>query len=173
MKSGPKPRRIYKITATYLRKILCYEPTTGIWIWLISPSGRIKIGEVAGSAGGRYYHIQLFRKKYKSHRLAWLYITGRWPKAEIDHINGKPRDNRWRNLREASRSENMANAKKAKRNTTGLKGATRHKRDSIYEAWIRVRKQNFYLGRFETAKLAHTAYILAAKKYFGEFARAR
>lgn len=41
-----------------------------------------------------------------------------------------------------------------------------------YQAQIKVNYRSIYLGLFPTARAAHAAYIAAARKYFGEFARA-
>lgn len=46
---------------------------------------------------------------YKASRLAWLYMTGEWPKYEMDHINHVKDDNRWVNLRDVTPAENCAN----------------------------------------------------------------
>jgi hypothetical protein len=34
-------------------------------------------------------------KIYRATRLAWLYMTGKWPKLEIGYINRKTSDTRW------------------------------------------------------------------------------
>jgi hypothetical protein len=82
------------ITVQQLKKRLHYDPETGIFTWL---NGQRK-GQPAGSKNGRGYleirpSVDGSRKRYKAHRLAWLYIFGQWS-SEIDHINGDPLDNR-------------------------------------------------------------------------------
>jgi hypothetical protein len=37
-----------------------------------------------------------------AHRLVWLYVHGRHPTREIDHVNGNPTDDRIANLRQCS-----------------------------------------------------------------------
>ena len=97
-------------------------------------------------------------------------MTGR--QSVADHINNDPSDDRWSNLREATASQNGAN-KRAQSNKmySNLKGVTWQA--GRYLAQIGVDGQNIYLGRFDRAEDAHAAYVVAAKKYFAEFARAR
>jgi len=110
-------------------------------------------------------------KRYLQHRLVWLYVHGRWPKDQIDHINGNRSDNRLCNLREATCSQNLMNARAHSHNTSGLKGACKHE-PGYWSSVIRVNGKNKYLGRFKSPEEAHAVYASAAKKYFGEFARA-
>ena len=87
----------------------------------------------------------------------------------VDHINGDKLDNRRKNLRICTHTENMWNQKKRKNNTSGHKGVT--KRNDLYEAEIRVHGVRHYLGSFDTAKEASRAYQAASKRFHGEFAR--
>jgi HNH endonuclease len=61
---------------------------------------------------GRGYHqIRIGGRPYSASRLAWLYMTGKWPNSEISYINGKPSDTRWANLREVTSSQNRSRPK--------------------------------------------------------------
>jgi hypothetical protein len=95
------------LTAKQLRKILSYAPTTGIFRWEVSASGRAPVGAIAGAKNGRGYHqIRIGGRPYSASRLAWLYMTGKWPNSEVSYINGKPSDTRWANFREVISSQN-------------------------------------------------------------------
>ena len=81
------------LTAKRLRKVLSYAPTTGIFRWKVNVSSRAPIGAIAGAKNGRGYHqIRFGGRPYSASRLAWLYMTGKWPNSEISYINGKPSD---------------------------------------------------------------------------------
>ena len=104
---------VLMLTAKRLRKVLSYAPTTGIFRWKVSASGRAPVGAIAGAKNGRGYHqIRIGGRPYSASRLAWLYMTGKWPNSEISYINGKPSDTRWTNLREATSSQNRNRPKR-------------------------------------------------------------
>ena len=101
------------LTPKRLRKVLSYAPTTGIFRWKVSASSRAPVGSIAGAKNGRGYHqIRIGGRPYSASRLAWLYMTGKWPNSEISYINGKPSDTRWANLREATSSPNRNRPKR-------------------------------------------------------------
>ena len=101
------------LTAKRLRKVLSYAPTTGIFRWKVSASGRAPVGAIAGAKNGRGYHqIRIGGRPYSASRLACLYMTGKWPNSEISYLNGKPADTRWANLREATSSRNRNRPKR-------------------------------------------------------------
>ena len=88
-----------------------------------------------------------------------------------DHINGDKLDNRKKNLRNVTASQNHMNRRKDTRNglTSQLKGASYHKASKRWRSRIKVGDKQIALGYFNTAMEAHTAYIKAAKKYFGNY----
>lgn len=152
-----------KIYADMLRSLLAYDAETGVFTWRARTSNRIKVGDVAGAKSkDGYVLIRLNGTLYKAHRLAWLYVYGEWPDAEVDHINGDPGDNRICNLREATRKQNMENVKLSSSNSTGFRGVTFNKRLQKYKATMRHHTQTLNLGHFETVEEA--AEVVAAKR---------
>ena len=157
------------VTADYVRSVLDYDLTTGVFVWRGWRGGRAGTGTVAGSIVGGYRRIKLRKKLYSAHRLAWLYVHGTWPPHDIDHINLDRDDNRIANLRCATRSQNIANTSVRADNKTRLRGVTPS--DGGFIARLTVCGERQYLGFFKTAELAHAAYINAAKEAYGEFHR--
>lgn len=143
-----------------------YHPDTGVFIHRLS-------GRVAGSnTGTGYIRIGLRGDYYRAHRLAWLYMTGEPPPEYIDHINGVRADNRWANLRSANLRQNQYNSRKRPGCKSKLKGVWRYPGTNKWRAYIKPNGKAIFLGTFSTEELAHAAYVAAAQKAFGEFARA-
>lgn len=158
------------ITQDCLKKILHYDPKTGVFTYLLHRSGSATVGSVAGSINGNgYYQIKINHKTYQAHRLAWLYVTGKYPKQILDHINGICADNRFFNLREASYSQNNMNTLRYKNNNSGYKGVCFYARTKKFLARISWNKQSKTIGYFNTAKEASEAYQAYAKVLHGEF----
>ena len=151
------------ITVETLRRLLDYEPDTGIFCWRIQPSRSVKAGAVAGSVNGDgYRYITVNRKAFAAHRLAWLYTHGVWPDHQIDHINGYKTDNRIANLRDVSGTVNMQNQTRSPKNSTsGYRGVRWDKRDKRWRATIKVNRKCHHIGYFKTAEEAHAAYLAA------------
>lgn len=155
----------------YLKEIIDYNPDIGTFIWKIQKAHCIKIGDTAGclAKSNGYIGIQINGKIYKAHRLAWFYMTGKWPKNQIDHINHVRDDNRFVNLREATRSENLYNSPIYKNNTSKYKGVSWNKRDHKWQCYIKINKKTKFLGCFLSLLEASEAYEKAAKEFHGEF----
>src|SRR5258708_31493380 len=112
-----------QITAKRLRELLDYVPETGLFYWR-QQRGSAAVGREAGVQAPRGYRlIRIDTRRYFAHRLAWLYVHGKHPAREIDHVNGNPADDRIANLRQCSRFENNRNV--SARNATGFKGICR------------------------------------------------
>lgn len=170
------------LTACYVRQILDYNPDTGVFTWRERPCEHFKTmracstwnsryaGTVAGTLDGKgYYQIGINQKLYRTHRLAWLWMTDSWPKDKIDHRDTCRSNNRWVNLREATQGQNLANMNLSRRNKSGFKGVSWKSSARKWQVFI----QGCYLGLFDEDKLedAATAYAKAASEFYGEFSR--
>lgn len=158
------------ITQDYLRKLLNYDPDTGVFTWLVSGRGIASKGCVAGSRGKNgYIYINHNRKMYLAHRLAWMYTHGAFPLDQLDHIDGERDNNALENLRPATNMENHQNRRIPQaNNTTGFIGVSYHKAARKFTAKIILNGNTKYLGLFETAQEASSAYI-KAKRELHEF----
>lgn len=158
------------LTAQRLRELLHYDPEAGVFTWRVDRSIKTKAGAVAGGPMVRGDHaICIDFRKHKTHRLAWLYMTGEWPKHEIDHRDTDALNNRWENLREATSAQNKQNLRKAKgRNRCGVLGVYLHGQNKLgadrWRARIRVDGTTVHLGLFDSAELAHAAYVSAKRR---------
>ncbi len=146
-------------------ELIHYNPETGIFTWL---KGHRK-GLRAGCYDGRYIQIQLGGVRFLSGRLAWYYMTGMVPKDQIDHKDNDTINDKWENLREATHQQNQCNRRVQELSTSQIKGV-RRLGDKFYVA-IGVKGEKLQLGGYNTLEEAQAAYIEAAKKYHGEFAK--
>jgi len=117
--------KMKRIKLDSLKDLLRYDPLSGDFTWLVN-KGPKKIGDIAGAIsenkeGYQTKNIMINRKLYIAARLAWFYMTGKWPN-QIDHINHDSIDNRWENLRNVSNRTNTQNRKLDKRNKSGMTG---------------------------------------------------
>lgn len=144
-----------------LKSILDYNPSTGIFTWKANRASTVRKGDAAGTKCKGYIVITIQGKRYQSHRLVWLYMTGNLPTDQIDHINGIKDDNRFCNLREVSNSENAKNSKHRINNTSGHVGVNFEYRGSKWTANIKVDGKKISLGRFDTKEEAIEARKLA------------
>lgn len=160
------------LTAERLRELLHYDPETGVFTWLRGRNCNAMAGDVAGTVNPKgYVVIFIDRRPYRAHRLAYLYMMNRWPPDEVDHRNGERADNRWTNLRPATRAENARNRRMRSTKAVPFKGVSWSIRDRRFFATIRVNGKQVFLPYRRTAEEAHADYVAAAIKHFGEFAR--
>jgi outer membrane protein assembly factor BamB len=160
-----------RITQERLHEVLRYDSETGEFYWRVRLSRASQIGSVAGTVSLRYRCIRIDGRNYTAHQLAWFYVTGEWAISLIDHRDGDPINNRWDNLRLATRSENSANRRRNRNNTSGFKGVIWDRRHGGWLARSGKDRRTYYLGRYPTAEEAHAAYTAKARELFGAFAR--
>lgn len=161
------------ITADNIRSVLRYDPDTGLFAW-VKPGGRRSPWRVGSRDrhSGRLSTV-ISGRRYLLHRLAFLYMIGRWPVQLVDHRNCDPGDNRWSNLREATREQNVHNRKILARNTSGYIGVYYDAHTRAKAKWVSVFRSNratHRVGNFHTAEMAARAYDSAILKLRGEFA---
>lgn len=158
------------LTQARLKELLEYDPETGIFIWK-KMFNFMKKKESGSIDKHGYLIITIDRKHYQASRLAFLWVTGTFPKQKAEHKDGKPLNNKWNNLRPATQRQNQQNKAVQSNNKLGLKGVVNNY-PGRWRARIKVNGKQIHLGVFKSPTEAHLAYIAAATKYFGEFARA-
>jgi len=176
------------LTQADVARLLDYYPATGVLIWRARPEAMFNglcparacavwntrfAGKRAGSPhSAGYIQLGLFGKDYYAHDIIWVLVTGAWPGHDIDHENLNKSDNKWSNLRAATRSQNGANTSLQRNNTSGYKGVHWFSPRNRWRAMITVERKQISLGLFKDPYVAHLVYVAAAQKYFGQFARA-
>ncbi len=160
------------MTPERLRRVLDYNPETGLFTRRCNVGKRWKIGDKAGSPHNHgYVQIAVDGRKFLAHRLAWLWMTGEWPTFQIDHIDTNRANNQWANLRQASQSQNLMNSSCHYDNSSGIKGVSWSEERQKWVAQIRIAGKNRQLGRFNSKQEAADCYNAAARLHFGEYAR--
>ncbi len=161
----------------FLLSVFDYDQESGVLTWKHRADMPAKwnarfagkrAGTVTSHPSRPYRQVTINYICYHEHRIIWKMIHGFDP-IEVDHRDLDALNNRIRNLRNATRSNNLRNTRG--RSRLGLpKGVTRHSQNG-YQASIRLNGKRTYVGWFKTPEQAHAAYAAAAKQHFGEFAR--
>jgi hypothetical protein len=97
-------------------------------------------------------------------------MVGGWPSADIDHVNQDRSDNRWVNLRAASRSQNVLNSGLHKNNTSGFRGVSWCKTRCRWVAHGKLDGKFYNLGLFDDLEDAAAVAQRWREENFGIFA---
>jgi hypothetical protein len=152
-----------------LLTILFYNPKTGDF--LNRETGK-SLGCIKTCKNGYERKIiSIKNQKYKASRLAWFYMTGRWPKTNIDHIDTDSLNNKWHNLREATKQENGWNRGPQSNNTSGYKNITWHKQNKKWQVKFQIDGRNKSFGLYEDIELANLVACEVRDVVHGQFAR--
>ena len=163
-----------ELTQARLKELLHYDPETGRFTWLVAPKfGSVKAGDPAGGTNSQgYLAIRLSGRLYVAHRLAYLYMTGAFPKDFVDHIDRDRTNNRWVNLRPATRSQNQANRGLQTNNVSGVRGVSWHTARQKWRATGQVLGVAHHIGLFDCLEDAQSAARAWRVANHGEFAAA-
>ena len=159
-----------RLTAKRLRQVLDYDPETGIFTWRIGHRQGVVAGHL--TRGRRRVVIGIEQAHYYAHRLAWLYVHGRWPRKWINHRDGNEFSNAIANLREATRSQVSWAGRARRNNKSGHKGVYLMRDRKRWCASITTNGNRRFLGYFDTEAEARRVYKRAEREQRGEFATA-
>jgi hypothetical protein len=142
-----------------LRKLLRYEPDTGLLFWRerdLSMFKRKSNGRgwntrytdtEAGAIDGKgYLSINVLGRLYIGHRVIWAMVHGKWPTHQIDHIDGNRLNNRIENMRDVTSQDNGMNAAMNSKNTSGHAGVYLNKRSNLWCAQMKHLGRTYHLG---------------------------
>jgi hypothetical protein len=154
MKRYPMRNKLNIITQSELKKLLDFDPKTGIFTWKIFRGGK-KSGSIAGCKDLRgYIKIQINGKSYTASRLAFLWMKGYFPEYEVDHRDRVRHNNKWKNLRHMTHQCNVKNQSIRKNNKSGVTGVSWHKRMEKWVGRITVDNVRTSLGCFDDIREA-------------------
>jgi hypothetical protein len=154
------------LTQEELKELIDYNPDSGIFTWKSRSSKNCKsnildswnsryTNTIAGSkslnkSSGKFYsNIYIFDKKYKAHRLAFLFMNGKFPEDQVDHEDGNGLNNKWSNLKESNSIDNSKNHRKRINNSSGYTGVCFRSDRNKYVAFINNLEGNkIHLGQF-------------------------
>lgn len=161
-------RIVSTITIEQLHELFIYEPDTGRLLNRVSTNSRARAGAEAGSDNGRgYLQLRVCGKALFVHRVIFAMHHGRWPSAQLDHIDNDKANNRLENLREATPAENSRNVGARGRNTSGIVGV--HPDGGKWRTMVSVNGRDFHLGRFREKMMAADTYGYVARHVHADF----
>jgi len=154
------------LTHRRLLEALRYDPETGLFWWLERAKKR-RLDKPAGSRHNKgYWQINVDAKPQLAHRLAWFYMTGKWPKDEVDHEDRDKTNNRWLNLRPATHKQNAENVAVRKHSKSGVKGVHFDATRGLWQAYLNHEGKRRHLGRHATLTAAIKARKAGETKFF-------
>jgi hypothetical protein len=165
--------RANPISIQVARSLWDYNPETGEITWRVTRNahgGRVAPGVVAGTRKDGYVQLCTSGRQYRAHRVAWLLMTGDHPPfdMDIDHVNGNRSDNRWSNLRLATRSQNNTNRRTAK-TSSGVNGVYQRGDTGKWHARVTVNYRVIHLGQFDTKDEAISARRAGEAQHYGNY----
>lgn len=158
--------------AEYLRSLFTYEPGTGLLQWKIDRSNK-RAGDPAGARRGEvgYLQVSIDNRLYRVHLVIWKMVTGEEPENFIDHEDTDKGNNRWLNLRDATKSQNQANIGLTARNTSGFKNVRWYKAYQKWAAQFTKEGVCYFVGYFDDVNEAAAALRKRYVEVYGEYAR--
>jgi hypothetical protein len=159
-----KPEKRRDLTQEKIKEYLHYNPVSGVFTW-IKNKGRAKKGDECSTKDKLgYYRIFFDRRGYGLHEIAHLYMTGKFAKGHVDHIDRNPSNNKWENLRDASYVTSGRNKGLSKRNKSNIVGVYKHT-NGKWCATLRVNGISKYFGIYKKKVDAVIARRLGEIKY--------
>jgi len=167
-----------------LCRLLSYDESTGKLFWLTRGDDIIKNSRIRNSWNSRYSGKEaftacsygykcgsIFGVRLMAHRVIWALKTKSILEMEIDHIDGQRGNNKWNNLRCATRKQNASNRSGNSIATSAYTGVSFHLCRGKWRATINNAGRHRHLGYFVDEIEAAKSYDTAATKTYGVFAR--
>lgn len=157
--------------ASEIAEWFSYDPEGGIVTWRRKPNRNIRIGQTAGylwsekKSRTSYIRVGFKGRAIFAHHIAFVCMTGEFPKGVVDHQDGDGTNNRWENLRDVSHTQNLRNQRRNSANTSGSQGVDYHRASKRWRARIIVGKKEHHLGVFQSREEAVAARKAAERQH--------
>ena len=167
-----------------LSQLIQYDPGTGGMVWKVRPASMFRPKAQSSKAAAASWNAKwagkpalnarhnegyrvgaVYGKLFLAHRVAFALHHGRWPRGEVDHINGMRDDNRAMNLRDVTRLVNRRNLSRSSKNTSGITGVCWDATRGKWKSSIQVKGRTVNLGRFDNMVDAAEARKSAELEY--------
>lgn len=157
--------KVHKLTHERLLEVLDFNPATGVFVWKVRTSNRVKVGDRAGVVGTLGYRlIVIDGEKFQATRLAMFYVNSAWPQGDVVPENGDLDDASIGNLSDRSRIDAARRRKMLSTNTSGFRGVSRAA-GGRFQSTITWGYKQINLGnKFETAEDASEVYEEAVRR---------
>lgn len=173
------------IPVDFVRECFYYFSETGHLIWKARPSNHFLSQADCDRWNRRYAYKEAGRSDVNGRKwvslkgvgmllsarviYAWYHGIDPGPR-QVDHKDTNPRNDRIRNLRLATPSQNMFNQKLSKANTSGYKGVYYQKSRGKFVANIKINGKLKYLGSYTTREEAAIRVANERRKLHKRFA---
>lgn len=174
-----------------LRKLLRYDSETGKLYWLQRDVSLFKETAIRSSSHScnlwntRYSGAEaftcmsndgyctgaIFGQTFRAHRVIWAIQSGTWPVNDVDHVNGIRNDNRWVNLREATRAQNALNRRSNAGSSSGYVGVSWCAPNKKWRVQTTLDGVKKHVGLFQTEEEAASAFDAIRANKNSEFVR--
>ena len=142
-------------------KDITYDPEAGKFY---SPAGK----ELGSKHVSGYTTLSVNRKNVGAHRIAVALMTGSYPEHDVDHINGDRGDNRWSNLRQVTRSQNLMN-RSSNKGRELPKNVYLHKPSGKYKVKMKIDGITKHFGYHDDLEFASFLAEEVQLKYHKDF----
>ena len=159
-----------------------FEYRDGVLYWKERPKSDFKIDwawkqwnqkysfQQSGSCAGKYVNVSINKIRHQAHRIIFLMQHGYVPDV-VDHIDGNRQNNKIKNLRVATHTQNLQNSKISKHNNSGCKNVVWHKQRKKWAVRLVLNKKSKSYGLYADLELAELVAQEARNLNFGQFAR--
>jgi hypothetical protein len=150
------------LTQEKLKQHVFYDPITGVWIWKIAMSNRVRVGGVITNTDSKGYRVIVIEGiRYRACRLAFLYVKGKLPINYVKHVDNNRLNDIFSNL-SSVRKNNIKEPEVI--NETGVKGLTFNRKSKRYQCRIMYNRSTYYESFLLTERDKAISWLTTIRK---------